>query len=43
MINEHIKLVETSSNLFIATCDFNPKACSSKKIINELKYSRWLI
>jgi hypothetical protein len=32
MINEHIILVETSYHLFNATCDFNTKACSLKKL-----------
>jgi hypothetical protein len=43
MINENIILVETSSNLFNAACDFNAKTHSSKTIIDELKYSRTLI
>ncbi len=33
MIDEHIISVKFGSNSFNAICDFNPKACSSKRKI----------
>jgi len=43
MIDEHIISIEFGFNSFNATCGFNTKVRSSKKLIYELKYSRCMI